>query len=144
LNFQSCQNATVTDIRVLQNTTPPSPNTQLWVRDSKNFTLLNSVMAMPNKGGSYPGNQVIQFQESLTALLKNNICYAGIPNNMVWDNATLSGNYVFMGCDGVACSTALSGFGWAGCGTGYCYAGGGTTEADGSHHYFVTNNYFNM
>jgi hypothetical protein len=144
LNFQSCQNATVTDIRVLQNTNPPSPNTQLWVRDSKNFTLLNSVMAMPNQGGSYPGNQVIQFQESLSALLKDNIFYAGIPNNIVWDNVTLSGNYVFMGCDGLACSTALSGFGWAGCGTGYCYAGGGTTEADGSHHYFVTNNYFNM
>lgn len=140
-NLQSCPNATVNDIRYVGFN---GPNAQFFVRDTNNFTLLNSVDAMPASGGFYAQGETIQYQEFHDGLIKNNIFVAETPNNIDVDNMTFTGNLVYYGCDNVACSVAAAGYGWAGCGLGFCYAGGGTSEPDGSHHFFNTNNYFSM
>jgi hypothetical protein len=140
-NVQSCPNATVNDIRYLGFN---APNAQFFVRDSNNFTLLNSVDAMPASGGRYAGGESIQYQEFHGGLIKNNIFYGQTANNIDVDSMTYTANYTFYGCDNIACTSSLAGYGSAGCGLGFCYAGGGTSEPDGSHHFFNTNNYFSM
>jgi hypothetical protein len=143
INFQSCPNATVNDIRVKQCCvfTPPSPNAQFWVRDSNNFTMLNSVSTTSIVGGVYTNNQTLQLQELSNVLVKNNIFYAQSFNPIYTDNTTFIGNYTWAGCDALGCSgTGVNAYGFPGCSKSFCYANGGGTT--GSYHFLVFDNYF--
>jgi hypothetical protein len=143
INFQSCPNATVNDIRVKQccTFTPPSPNAQFWVRDSNNFTMLNSVSTTSVVGGVYTNNQTLQLQEMSNILVKNNIFYAQSFNPIYVDSITFASNYTWAGTDAFGTSgTALNAYGATGCSKSFCYANGGGTT--GSYHFFVFDNYF--
>jgi hypothetical protein len=143
INLQSCQNATINDIRVLHVRSSVCPggcaNAQFFVRDSNNFTLLNSVVTDPASGGAYATGVAFQFQEYNTTTLKNNIFYAGLANPIAVDNLSFISNFVFFGCDAIACSVVVPSFGDTGCNTTGCVANGGTA---GSFHFFARNNLF--
>jgi hypothetical protein len=141
--YNGCSNAVISDVRHWA--CNPNFSEGQFIIDflNENVTIQNSVFAAPptlNIAQNYGGCQTLQTQEQNTQLIKNNIFYMVGANPFAMDNVTFVDNTTIYGCDQIGCSSALPGFGMAGCTTNGCdYPPFATTGSTG---FYVRNNVF--
>ncbi len=139
-SLQSCHNATWNDIRALNCCTVfTTPETNIYIRDSANSIIKNSIFTMPIVSpNTYSHLQILQFQD-MSGLTFDNLMFYGEPSNPIYvSNFLMTRSSSLLVCDGFGCSSALPEYGDTGCGFASCSTG----ETGGSHNFTVSNSVF--